>query len=70
MNDQVNRNRWKTRRLMAWMAFIGGLAFPFIPVEKSLHIALIPPFYLFITGIIMTYIGFATLDDKWNKNES
>lgn len=61
------RNRWKSRRLMAWVAFISGLAFPFFPIAQELHVALIASFYLFITGIVMAYIGFSTADDKWQK---
>lgn len=63
MND-----RWKNRRRMAWLAFIAGIAFPFI-VSESVVIGAAQAFYLFIGSVIGTYIGFATFDDKWQRNE-
>lgn len=64
MND-----RWKNRRRMAWLALLAGLGYPALLLftESAQLGAVAAPFYLFITGVVGTYIGFATIDDKWQK---
>lgn len=65
-------DRWKNRRAMAWLAFIASLLFPLLllvpemkGVDKLIEIASM--FYMFTTGVVGAYIGFATFDDKWQK---
>jgi len=63
MND-----RWKNRRRMAWLAFIAGIVFPLIASE-SVVVGIAQAFYLFVGTIIGAYIGFSTVDDKWQRSE-
>jgi len=57
------RRRWRVRRRMAIASFIAGLAFPLLCLEEIKLMQLAMPFYSFITGIIVVYIGSATYDD-------
>jgi len=61
---------------MAWLSLIGGLSFPFLlsittiansPAAASQLGAIAAPFYLFVSAVVGSYIGFATIDDKWQK---
>lgn len=63
-------DRWRNRRLMAWISLIVGLLFPLLLVwvDSSTLEDIATPFYLFVTGVVGSYIGFATVDDKWSKN--
>lgn len=63
-------DRWRNRRLMAWISLIAGLLYPLLVlVSDSEQIStLASAFYLFITAIVGSYIGFATLDDKWTND--
>ncbi len=67
MVDHVDR--WKNRRRMAWLSLVAGLAFPLLLLvtdSKQLgEIAM--PFYMFVSAVVGAYIGFATVDDKWQK---
>ena len=62
-------NRWRHRRAMAWISLVTGLLFPvLLLMTDSEQVATIAtPFYLFVTGVVGSYIGFATLDDRWNN---
>lgn len=60
------RDRWKHRRSMAWLALIGGLALPliFLVSDSAQIAAFAASFYVFAGGVVASYIGFATVDDK------
>lgn len=63
----LQQDRWKNRRAMAWIALLAGLAFPLILfyTESNQLGAIAGAFYLFVTSVVGSYIGFATFDDKW-----
>lgn len=63
-------NRWRHRRAMAWLSLVAGILYPVLLIfTDNAHIADVAmPFYLFITGVVSGYIGFATLDDKWTND--
>jgi hypothetical protein len=59
-------DRWKNRRRMAWLSMIAGLVFPLlILVSESPTLGTIAmPFYIFVSAVVGSYMGFATIDDK------
>lgn len=68
-------NRWKHRRRMAYIALVSCLVVTYFCLfkisESRLQAAteVITWFYITMGSIIGAYVGFATLDDKWqNKN--
>lgn len=63
----INARRWKNRRRMAYGAFLGGILFPLLGnyIDNVYEIAM--PFYTFVGMVVGAYIGFATVDDKWQK---
>jgi hypothetical protein len=65
------KDRWKNRRAMAWIALIVGCVYPFaVLFSDSTGLAEIAAsVYLFLSAIVGAYIGFATLDDKWQPDE-
>ena len=67
MND-----RWKNRRKMAWGSFIGAMIFPLLVLftESDQLGALSVAFYTFCSAVVGAYIGFATWDDKTNKDQN
>lgn len=64
-------DRWKNRRRMAWAALVAGLAFPVLLLltQSDQLGALAGPFYVFVGAVVGAYIGFATVDDKWQSGE-
>jgi hypothetical protein len=62
--------RWQNRRRMAWISLTAGLAYPLLVLfTDSLQLKDIAvPFYLFVSSVVGAYIGFATIDDKWQKD--
>ncbi len=64
-------DRWRNRRAMAWLALLAALSFPLLSlsVDGATLSALAGPFYLFAGAVVGAYIGFATLDDRWQKPE-
>lgn len=66
LNDS---ERWKNRRRMAWMCAVAGVVYPLLlTVTDSAALGQIAmPFYLFVGSVVGTYIGFATVDDKWKR---
>lgn len=66
-----NKDRWKNRRRMAWCALGASLLFPVLLIYSASDQlgAVAGPFYMFTTGVVMTYIGFATWDDKNQKKD-
>lgn len=65
----TNKDRWINRRRMAWAALCSRLLFPILHLWTDLSTIAVP-FYLFTSSVVGAYIGFATIDDKWNKNEN
>jgi hypothetical protein len=63
------RDRWRHRRAMAWAALLAGLLFPglLLWTDSAQLGAVAAPFYVFVGGIVAAYIGFATADDKWQR---
>ena len=63
-------DRWKNRRRMAWLSLTAGLGFPLLLLgtNSSQLGELAYPFYFFVGSVVGAYIGFATVDDKWNNN--
>ena len=61
----TDKDRWKNRRRMAWLALLAGLAFPLLLLytDSAQLGAVAGAFYAFTGGVVMTYIGFATYDD-------
>ena len=68
----MQKDRWKNRRAMAWIALLAGLAFPLLLLYTASDQlgAVAGAYYIFITGIVGSYIGFATIDDKWQQQNS
>lgn len=62
-------DRWKNRRRMAWLALCAGLLFPVLLLltESDQLGAVAGHFYLFTGAVVGGYIGFATIDDRWQK---
>jgi uncharacterized membrane protein len=64
-------DRWKNRRAMAWVSLLAGLLFPLLLLASDSDQlgALAGPFYIFIGSVVAAYIGFATVDDKWQHDK-
>jgi len=67
----TNADRWKNRRKMAWAALVAGLAYPLLLLytESDQLGAVAGPFYIFAGAVVGAYIGFATVDDKWQHDK-
>lgn len=63
-------DRWKNRRKMAWLALFAGLLYPLLVLfTDSTELGSIAMyFYLFVSSVVGAYIGFATMDDKYQKD--
>lgn len=61
----TDKDRWKNRRRMAWMALLAGLAFPLLLLytDSAQLGAVAGAFYTFSGAVVAAYIGFATYDD-------
>jgi len=68
MNQE--EDRWLNRRRMAWLSVLAGMSFPalLLVTESDQLGELAWPFYTFISAVAGAYIGFATIDDKWQRN--
>ena len=68
MTDEVDR--WKNRRSMAWISIVAGLLFPalLLVTESDQLGAIAGPFYIFVSAVVGAYVGFATLDDRWERD--
>ena len=58
---------------MAWISLSAGLLFPLLilATDSDQLGSLAGPFYIFIGAVVGAYIGFATVDDKWqNKKDT
>ena len=58
-------DRWKNRRKMAWITLLSGVSFPLLilSTESDVLGQIALPFYGFVMGVVMTYIGAATYED-------
>jgi len=63
---KLTDDRWKNRRRMAWLAMLAGLAFPLLILasESPTLGTIAMPFYIFVSAVVGSYMGFATLDDN------
>jgi hypothetical protein len=63
----MTSDRWWHRRKMAWFSLAAGLLFPLLllSTDSPQLGAVAGPFYIFIGAVVGAYIGFATVDDKW-----
>jgi hypothetical protein len=68
----MQQDRWRNRRRMAWLSLLAGLGFPLLLLysNNTQLGAVAGPFYIFVMGVVGTYIGFATIDDKWQQNDN
>jgi hypothetical protein len=66
-----SKDRWKNRRRMAWLAMVAGVCYPLLLwVSQSDQIGSVAgPFYVFITGVVASYIGWASWDDNNFKDK-
>lgn len=64
------KDRWKNRRQMAWLSLLAGLAFPLLVLfTDSTELGeLATAFYIFVAAVVGSYMGFATMDDKFQRN--
>lgn len=65
------KDRWVNRRRMAWLSLVAGLAFPLLVLFTASDQlgSIAGAFYVFVSAVVGSYIGFATVDDKWHKND-
>jgi uncharacterized membrane protein YiaA len=65
----MTADRWKNRRRMAWLALLAGLLFPLLLLwsDSDQLGSVAGAFYVFVTGVVGSYIGWAVMDDKWQK---
>ena len=65
------KDRWVNRRRMAWLSLLAGLAFPLLVLFTASDQlgSIAGAFYVFVSAVVGSYIGFATVDDKWHKND-
>lgn len=71
MTDIATSNlRWKNRRKMAWLSLVAGLAYPLLVLltDSTQLKDIATPFYMFVSAVVGSYIGFATIDDKWTND--
>lgn len=72
MLNDLTRERWKTRRLMAWLSLIALMLLPYIMMFKDKDWLVAASGFLIVVigglvGIIMNYITAATVDDVKSK---
>jgi hypothetical protein len=65
------QDRWKNRRRMAWATLVAALLFPLLVLwtESDQLGAVAGAFYVFVSAVVGSYMGFATLDDRWQKEQ-
>lgn len=68
----MQSERWTNRRRMAWLALVAGLGFPLLllATDSEQLGAIATSFYMFAGTVVGAYIGFATIDDKWQRDET
>lgn len=54
---------------MAWSALVASLCYPLLMLATDSEQlgAIAVPFYLFTSAVVGAYVGFATVDDKWQQ---
>jgi hypothetical protein len=64
-------DRWKNRRRMAWICMFAAVSYPLLVLfTESRELGSIAvPFYMFVSAVVGAYIGFATVDDHWQKQD-
>ena len=64
-------DRWKHRRRMAYASIVGGMTYPLLvwASDSALLADMAGPFYVFVGIAIGAYVGFATVDDKWQSDK-
>lgn len=57
---------------MAWLALLAGLLFPVLLLwtQSDQLGAVAGSFYIFVGAVVGAYIGFATVDDRWQNQTS
>jgi hypothetical protein len=62
-----NTDRWRNRRAMAWLALLASLLYPLLVLAGAgdVLVGLAGPFFVFTGAVVGSYIGWATMDDKW-----
>ena len=67
----MTQDRWKNRRRMAWLSLLAGLGFPLLLLmtDSGQLGTVAGPFYVFVTAVVGAYIGFATVDDRWQHDQ-
>jgi hypothetical protein len=65
-------DRWKNRRRMAWLCLIAGLLYPVLLLASASPglESMSATFYMFVSAVVGSYMGFATLDDKWQNKDA
>jgi len=59
-----SRRRWRVRRRMAKTSFVAGLGYPLLCIAEPRLLEALVPFYSFITGVIVVYIGGGAYEDS------
>lgn len=67
----TEQDRWKNRRRMAWICMVAAIAYPLLVLGSNSRALgdIAVPFYMFVSAVVGAYIGFATVDDHWQKQE-
>lgn len=63
-----DKRRWRHRRAMAWIAFLGSIAFPFVMYFLKIPEIAVIPFYSFTTVVVSEYIIGSVFDDNNMKH--
>ena len=64
--NKIQGDRWKNRRKMAWLSLIAGILFPLLAIwvtDASSIVGIAGPFYIFVSAVLASYVGFSTWDD-------
>lgn len=66
VNAPDSNRHWRNRRRMAWIALLGGMAYPALVLvtDNDAIAGIAPHYYLFAGAVVGAYIGFATWGDK------
>ena len=68
---KVALDRWKHRRRMAYAGLVAALLFPLLVLGTGSEnlVGVAGAFYTFVGAVVGAYVGFATMDDKWQKEK-
>ena len=72
MDITTSNLRWTNRRRMAWISLLSGVGYPLLVLltDSAQLKDIAGSFYMFVGAVVGSYIGFATVDDKWMKDAS